>query len=281
MDSYTPSKFIKPIIMLNQIRYGIKSTKKVPVLFILIITCMVLINCSGPSGDAGINLEKGSLNPPESAKPRVWWHWMNGNITKKGIRADLEWMKRTGIGGFQNFDAGLSIPQVVEKRLIYMTPEWKDSFRFTTKLADSLGLEMAIAGSPGWSESGGPWVTPDHAMKKIVWSETEIEGGKTFSDTLPRPPSNSGVFQNVKVQGPDYYKDIAVIAFPVPSDEISMAELKPVITSSGGKFDLTTLTDGDLANDILLPASNNESKLWFQFKFPKPVGQQADRRSAT
>jgi hypothetical protein len=271
MDSYNPSKFIKPIIMLKQIRYGIKSTKKVPVLFILIITCMVLINCSGPSGDAGKNLEKGFMNPPESAKPRVWWHWMNGNITKEGIRADLEWMKRTGIGGFQNFDAGLSTPQVVEKRLIYMTPEWKDAFRFTTKLADSLGLEMAIAGSPGWSESGGPWVTPDHAMKKIVWSETEIEGGKTFYDTLPRPPSNSGVFQNVKVQGPDYYKDIAVIAFPVPSDEISMAELKPVITSSGGKFDLTTLTDGDLANAILLPASNNESKLWVQFKFPKPV----------
>ena len=98
-----------------------------------------------------MDLEKGFLNPPESAKPRVWWHWMSGNITREGIKADLEWMHRVGIGGFQNFDAGLSTPQIVGKRLVYMTPEWKDAFLFTTKLADSLGLEMAIAGSPGWS----------------------------------------------------------------------------------------------------------------------------------
>ncbi len=84
--------------------------------------------------------------PPNSAKIRVWWHWMNGNITKDGIRKDLEWMHRSGIGGFQNFDAALATPQIVEKRLTFMTPEWKDAFHFTTRLADSLKLEMGIAG---------------------------------------------------------------------------------------------------------------------------------------
>src|SRR5689334_8083466 len=74
-------------------------------------------------------LEAGFQNPPAAARPRVWWHWMNGNITKEGIQKDLEWMKRVGIGGFQNFDASLATPQVVSKRLIYMTPEWKDAFR--------------------------------------------------------------------------------------------------------------------------------------------------------
>ena len=67
-------------------------------------------------------------------------------------------MKRVGIGGFQNFDASLNTPQIVDKRLVYMTPEWKDAFQYAATLADQLGLEMAIAGSPGWSESGGPWV---------------------------------------------------------------------------------------------------------------------------
>jgi hypothetical protein len=255
----------------TQISNGHKSIKKIQVLLAMLSAVFLLMNCSGPSGDTAKNLEKGFINPPESAKPRVWWHWMNGNITKEGIKADLEWMKRIGIGGFQNFDAGLATPQVVEKRLIYMTPEWKDAFRYTTKLADSLGLEMAIAGSPGWSESGGPWVIPEHAMKKVVWSYTEIEGGKTFSDTLPKPPSNSGVFQNVKVPGPDYYRDIAVIAFPVPSEEINMYTLNPAITSSGGKFDLASLTDGDIENATLLTMSKNDNKLWIQFKFQKPV----------
>src|SRR5262249_22459366 len=71
-----------------------------------------------PGLQAGDALERGFQNPPNSAKPRVWWHWMNGNITKEGIKLDLEWMQRVGLGGFQNFDAALLTPQVVEKRLV-------------------------------------------------------------------------------------------------------------------------------------------------------------------
>ena len=100
-------------------------------------------------------LKSGFQNPPSGARPRVWWHWMNGNITKEGIDLDLRWMHRAGLAGFQNFDAALQTPQVVEKRLAYMTPEWKDAFKHAILLGNQLGFEMAIAGSPGWSESGG------------------------------------------------------------------------------------------------------------------------------
>ena len=110
--------------------------------------------CQSSSGDLKSEFE----NPPASARPRVWWHWMNGNITREGIKLDIDWMHRVGIAGFQNFDAALATPQVVEKRLAYMTPEWKDAFKYAITLADQYGMEMAIAGSPGWSESGGPWV---------------------------------------------------------------------------------------------------------------------------
>jgi hypothetical protein len=72
-------------------------------------------------------LKQGFKNPPKSARPRVWWHWMNGNISQEVIKLDLEWMHRVGIAGFQNFDAALQTPQVVDKRLVYMTPEWKDA----------------------------------------------------------------------------------------------------------------------------------------------------------
>ncbi|NSW95203.1 MAG: hypothetical protein HPY62_10905, partial [Bacteroidales bacterium] len=92
-------------------------------LYVLIGTIISLaaINCSRPSDTTKDQLEAGFLNPPDEARPRVWWHWMNGNITKEGIRADLEWMRRVGIRGFQNFDAALATPQIVEKRLVYMT----------------------------------------------------------------------------------------------------------------------------------------------------------------
>src|SRR5438105_14764110 len=175
----------------------------------------------------------------------MWWHWMNGNITKEGIKLDLEWMHRVGLGGFQNFDAALNTPKFVDQRLVYMTPEWKDAFKYATTLADQLGLEEAIAGSPGWSESGGPWVKPNQAMKKLVWSETIVEGGRPFTASLPKPPSTTGPFQNIPLADfsfggtvsalpPQYYADSAVIAYRRPEGEVPMAELQPKVTSSGG-----------------------------------------------
>ena len=206
---------------------------------------------------------------------------MNGNITKDGIRKDLEWMHRTDIGGFQNFDAALMTPQIVEKRLVFMTPEWKDAFRFTTELADSLGLEMAIAGSPGWSESGGPWVPPEEGMKKYVWSELTLVGGASFSGKLPHPPVSTGPFQNLaeslglsldagNESKPEYYADAAIIAFKIPEADRPFPELNPRITSSGGHFTIEELTDGDLAKSSRLPSAPPGDKSWIQFEFEQP-----------
>ena len=232
------------------------------------------------TGKSNDELYKQFIDPPASARPRVWWHWMNGNITKEGIRKDLEWMHRVGIGGFQNFDASLLTPQIVEKRLTYMTPDWQDAFRFTTRLADSLKLEMAIAGSPGWSESGGPWVKPEDGMKKIVWTEARVQGGAA-NINIPRPSGTTGPFQNIPKQpgfgetvDPSkltlYYKDIAVVACRLPDDDKSPSELGAQVSSSGGQFSLQQLTDGDLATTNLLPRDSANGIAWIQFTFPNP-----------
>ncbi|MEP6847083.1 MAG: glycosyl hydrolase, partial [Panacibacter sp.] len=225
-------------------------------------------------------LYKSFITPPNAAQPRVWWHWMNGNITKDGIAKDLEWMHRVGIGGFQNFDAALATPQIVEKRLTYMTPEWKDAFKFTTKLADSLHLEMAIAGSPGWSESGGPWVKPEDGMKKIVWTETRVKAGAS-NITVSKPSAVTGPFQNIAkglefgespehIKQHDFYKDVAVVAYKLPDADKSLSDLGAVVTSSGGNFTLQQLTDGDVGTTNLLPRDSATGFGWIQFSFPKP-----------
>lgn len=164
--------------------------------FLLMSFAFLNLKAHGQNTKLG-NFLQSFMSPPNAARPRVWWHWMNGNITKEGIRKDLLWMHRSGIGGFHNFDAALATPQIVEKRLTYMTPEWKDAFRFTTKLADSLGLEMAIAGCPGWSESGGPWVKPEDGMKKIVWTQTAVKGGAQ-NITLPKPKAPQAPFRTFR-----------------------------------------------------------------------------------
>lgn len=226
-------------------------------------------------------LAKNFQNPPNEAKPRVWWHWMNGNITKAGIQKDLEWMERTGIGGFQNFDANLFTPVVVDKKLVFMEPDWKDAFMFTTDLAKEKGLEMAIAGSPGWSVTGGPWVEPKDGMKKYVWSEFMVSGGQSVSVKLPEPNTASGNFQNVPSEEgiemseehntiPKYYNDAFVFAYKLPDSEKSLKSLNPNVTSSGGKFTLDMLTDGDLHTAVELPPGEVGEEIWVQYSFEEP-----------
>lgn len=227
------------------------------------------------------SLQQGFQTPPDAAKPRVWWHWMNGNITKEGITKDLEWMKRVGIGGFQNFDASLFTPNVTPKKLVFMTPEWKDAFKHTTDLAEKLGLEMAIAGSPGWSVTGGPWVPAADAMKKYVWTETRVAGGQAFTGKLPQPKPVAGKFQNVPLPAeggitgptgevPDYYADAAVIAYRLPATDKLMTSLNPKVTASGGTFSVADLTDGNLGKTNLLPPMEVGQDMWIQYEFDSP-----------
>lgn len=227
------------------------------------------------------SLRNGFENPPESARPRVWWHWMNGNITKEGIKLDLVWMHRSGIAGFQNFDAALSTPQVVKERLAYMTPEWKDAFRYATTLADQFGMEEAIAGSPGWSESGGPWVPPSQGMKKYVWSATEVEEGEPFAGKLAHPPANTGAFQNIGIREerppeggkpiPQFYADSVVVAYRRPEPDVAIESLHPTITFSGGSPDMAMLTDGDLVKTTGLPIPPPGQNAWIQYAFATPA----------
>ncbi|MBA4090488.1 MAG: glycoside hydrolase [Sphingobium sp.] len=199
-------------------------------------------------------LADGFRNPPQSARPRVWWHWMNGNVTKDGIDKDLDWMARMGIGGVQNFDASLMTPQIVKERLPYMTDGWKDAFRHAVRTADAKGLEFAIAASPGWSETGGPWVKPQDAMKKLVWSETDLRGGQRLKRALAAPPSITGAFQSAKFSDPlaageetgalpSFYADARVLAYPI---KVSLLSQPRVFQADGTALAAAPLFDNDL-----------------------------------
>jgi len=225
-------------------------------------------------------LKAGFQNPPESARPRVWWHWMNGNVTQEGIKLDLEWMHRIGLGGFQTFDAQIGTPQVVSHRLIYMTPEWKDAFRYAIKLSDQMGLEAGIASSAGWSETGGPWVPPSEAMKKYVWSETEVQGGEHFVGVLPHPPMSTGAFQDLDIERdkpedqrklPRFFADSAVVAFRVPDHASAVASLHPMITWSSGPLDPQVLIDHQLSTETSLNEPAAGKQAWIEYDFSTPT----------
>lgn len=125
--------------------------------------------------DGKVNLKRGFNLPPSSARPGTFYLFMNGHISKSGITRDLEAWRKIGLGGIMNYNAGIAIPK---GPVDYFSDEWYSLLKHTVQESERLGLEYAMHNCPGWSSSGGPWVTPEHAMQKVVWTETIINGGK-------------------------------------------------------------------------------------------------------
>lgn len=241
-----------------------------------------------PSADP---LLEGFRNPPAEARPRVWWHWMNGNISEDGIRADLRWMKDVGIGGAQAFDASMQSPKIVPERLPFMSPGWQTAIRTAAREADTLGLELAIASSPGFTETGGPWVPPEDGIKKLVWSQTRIigkrgRGGAQAALRLPAPPAITGPFQTIPVDPaggltltgsghripitPPTYRDIAVLAWPVKE----FGEIATPTFADGQDKPLTAtaLSDEDLVTAVeLARPAKGDPALVARFARPQTI----------
>lgn len=195
---------------------------------------------------------------------------MNGNVTKEGIRRDLDWMNRIGIGGVDAIDASIDTPQVVEKRLVYMTPQWKEAFGYASGLTRRHGMELSIDSSPGWSETGGPWVSPQAAMKKLVWSSMAVEGGHPFHARLAGPPANPGPFQNILKPVPgvgSFYRDALVIAYRAQTVDPAAA----IMDSDAGPVDAGLLTDGDLSKAIDLKPQQQGAPVWIRAAYAAPV----------
>ncbi|MDP6635979.1 MAG: glycosyl hydrolase [Phycisphaerae bacterium] len=175
-------------------------------------------------------LAEGFANPPDSARPWAYWWWLDSNVSKAGITADLEAMKKQGIAGALVFDAGLGGPLAADGP-VFMSPKWLDHFKFAVKEADRLGLELSINLCSGWN-AGGPWVKPAQAAKNLVWSETVVQGGKRIEIQLPTP---GGIKKN-------YYRDAAVVAFKVSAQE-ARAPAKLTASSSYPKYPPSLATD--------------------------------------
>ena len=207
-----------------------------------------------PSFAADIpDLDAGFANPPASARPRTWWHWVSGNVSAEGITADLEAMHRIGLGGLQNFTVDQS---AVHGPIKFMSPEWRNLVHHALTEAHRLNLDFAMEGCDGWSESGGPWITPDIAMQKIVYTERTLPGGHTIPLNLPQPETNK-----------DFYRDIALFAFPVTADPFPA----PAISSSADNFDASNITDNDPATTATLPAPQKPDTRFIQLQFDHPV----------
>ncbi len=202
-------------------------------------------------------LESAFRQPPAGAHCKTWWHWMNGNITAEGITLDIEAMKRVGLRGFQIFQVGTGIPK---GPVAYSSPERIELLQHAAKEADRLGMEFDIMNCPGWSSSGGPWITPEFSMKQLTWSESLIPGGHPVVASLPQPFTKLG-----------YYRDAIVLAFPALEGERRpwQQTLRAVRTNSGA-VDSSALTGVNQPGGIEIhpPAQGETAYLELEFSEP-------------
>lgn len=197
----------------------------------LLMTGMVLLVLGKPAV-AFDDLARSFVNPPDSCRPWVYAFWLNGNITRDGITADLEAMQRAGLGGMTLMEVDQGTPK---GPVAFMSDEWRALFQHTVAEAQRLGLEVNMNNDAGWNGSGGPWVPLDQAMQVVVASETQLPSATPFTGKLPQPPSKEG-----------FYRDIAVLAFPTPAARPELLNLQAKSVSWNYISGYSTATDREL-----------------------------------
>jgi len=174
-------------------------------------------------------------HPPESAKPGVLWMWMGSNISRGGIRDDLEALKKEGFNSTTMLTlADITTPwsAVIGKsptqQMVAWTEPWWQMVRYAAEESKRLGMDFGMFNCPGYETSGGPWITPELSMQEICWSSKEVTGGKHIHIQLDKPEVNPRANMRFPVFNPEtgltenpviearktFYKDIAVLALP-------------------------------------------------------------------
>ncbi len=226
-------------------------------------------NSIAQSSNSFKQLEEAFLHPPETAKPWTWWHWISGNITKQGITHDLENMKRAGLGGVIIFNVKRNLP---DGRVRFMSSEWMDLLEHAVSECDRLGLKLGINSCDGWSQAGGPWITPELSMKRLVWSKTYIRGPERFSNRLPQP------LVPVSPYVKNFYREVAVIAYPtLEGRRINGPGSGIFVNGTASEDELNKLFDSDLQTrtSFRLGSQHLPVKNMVMMQFPAPVTAQS------
>ena len=193
-------------------------------LIILLVLTSILYSCkqtdrgqmiSAP-GISMENLREGFFNPPDDARPWVYWINMDGHFNMEGITADLEAIRDAGLGGILFMEVDLGVPR---GDIHYMSPEWQNHLKHAINECERLGLEFSLITGPGWTGTGGPWMKAEQSMQHLLSSTVEVRGPAAFNQVLPVPGLQVSRFHIQ--QTPEtlqeinsWLEDVALFAFP-------------------------------------------------------------------
>jgi len=210
---------------------------------IKLLTCLcaviALTSFSNENGNISVKtLESGFVSPPDSIQTSVYWYWISNNISKEGVIKDLYAMKKAGIN--RAFIGNIGLDDIPYGKVKMLSEEWWDVLHAALKTATLLNIEIGIFNSPGWSQSGGPWVKASAAMRYLTASELRVKGPVKLSQKLEKPV--------------ELFQDVKLIAYPAPKDDRLILNTKNgKITSTPGVAGLDKIADGDNKTGISFP----------------------------
>jgi alpha-L-rhamnosidase/Glycosyl hydrolases family 2, sugar binding domain len=216
----------------------------------LIAACTSPSKLSNTANTEGVsNLEKGFVNPPDTIQTSVYWYWMSDNISKEGVVKDLYAMKKQGIN--RAFIGNIGYESTPYGKVKLFTDEWWDILHTALKTATELNIEIGIFNCPGWSQSGGPWIKPEQAMRYLTSSELKVKGGQKLETILKQPNKD--------------FQDVRVVAFKTPKGyDSNLADFKPKMTASVPLTAVQNLMDKDAATLVAIPAAKEGVTIDFE-----------------
>ena len=213
-----------------------------------LLTLLMVLSVAPLCAPAADSLEAGFAQPPDSTKPWCYWYWITDNISREGITKDLEAMKRVGIS--EAFIGNIYLDEVKHGTVKALTEEWWGMVEHAIREGGRLGVDIGMFNCPGWSQSGGPWIKPEQAMRYAVSTERRIKGPAQFAEKLPPPR--------------EPFQDIAVLAFPAPqSDTDTIAAHSPRVTCTPKADGAEQMADGDRKSALMFPKSAGQGKTPF------------------
>lgn len=201
-------------------------------------------------------------SPPKVFYPETWFHYIGGNVSIKGITADLEAIADAGFSGIHLFHGQFGGPWPgVDPQIACLSPLWDGMVKHTAEECRRLGLRFTMQNCPGWAMAGGPWIKPSNAMRHLAWSRTDIEGNSDeIMQKLPLPQPSEEDWRD--------YEDLMVIAFPTPVDDDGKP-LIPASFKSNKEAAWEHLWQGKSENPIQLTATTAENPYWIEVEFPE------------
>lgn len=207
------------------------------------ILCLIIViikaDAQKTALSSSVGWQKAFAIPPDSVKPSVYWYWMSDNESEAGVKKDIEAMRKIGIGRAFIGNIGYPKEEVPYGKVKLFSDEWWKITETAITTATKEGIDIGMFNSPGWSQSGGPWIKPDQTMRYLYGEELRVKGPQQLSQKI--------------IPAKQDFQDVTVLAFPAPANDGDLLSTYAAIIKSDNISNAQQMADGKMETEALFP----------------------------